>query len=353
MSARGWSFWLMVMAATSSVRCSVLVPESLNNVTCSQAGASGPPACPEGQTCVSGRCVACSGASCATGPSPLGGPCSTDQDCTDGKCVDWASLGETAQTGKFCSRPCCNSHGCDTSGTDMVCFATYSGSAMCIPGAVVGRSKLGTADVGASCGSGADCRSGWCNSKTMQCDDTCCSDGECSSGTASQCGVLNLSFGTSLPPRDMLVCMTPQSGGAAEGGACTASSGCQNNACFTPSSSTQFACTAPCCNSSECGLVQGVQTACGYVVDQSSGGFRGCALVNATPTMTPLQAVGGPCKQDSDCMSFKCFSSPGGTGYCSDACCSDADCAPSAGPMLHCLQVAENNSAVFRCATPP
>ena len=60
--------------------------------------------------------------------------------------------------------------------------------------------------------------------------------------------------------------------------------------------------------------------------------YSGTTLVTACGAATTTRgpkATGETCTADTECEGMRCYAAPNGAKYCSDACCTDADCGAS------------------------
>ncbi|MEZ4223750.1 MAG: hypothetical protein R3B13_22570 [Polyangiaceae bacterium] len=318
--ALGGLGWALALCA-----CSLIVPSELDPVLCSNEGAIGAPACPNGQQCVGGTCRSCGPAGC----SPVGTigdvsePCRGDGTCSTALfCIEGAGLG--VAPGTFCSRGCCSSEECGKG----VCVPSTGGANVCVPAANVGRPK-GQKARGSSCGGPADCASGLCEAGF--CIDVCCGTSDCAS---SEGCVLRQIPGLS---RLGFLCGPPGGSGDIGTQNCVSGDDCRTRACFTSAQPTY--CSGPCCKRSECG--SSGQMECIYDLDQ---GLRGCKVAATPPG--PV-AVGGACNDDADCASSQCVNFNLLGKLCSDSCCVDKDCGNP--EQLACLPVAASEKTVLLC----
>ncbi|HVY48829.1 MAG TPA: hypothetical protein VHB21_23230 [Minicystis sp.] len=290
----------------ASAGCSLVIDGQLLSVHCSDEGAVGPPACPQGEMCKSGLCVA----KPMTAPK-LGSPCTTDADCADGDfCLEPADFGGDAP--RACSRPCCSSSACDPQ-TNFVCWASETGGGnFCIQADLLGRFFVGARKAGAACDTGKDCRSGACAGH--HCADPCCSDTNCA--LEAICRLVSTSgtqtWTCAKPPMKKQV-----------NEPCSSDDQCASGLCIYLGDRER--CSQPCCSSTICGdlVVAGhlEQLACD---DVEHGG----ALVRACAKVVPesaLGVVGSPCMGDEECRSGRCLLDDRG-GICTDVCCDDESC---------------------------
>jgi hypothetical protein len=325
----GWRAWALL--GLGLLGCSVLVDGDLPQVRCEAEGVVGPPACPAGSTCERGLCAVVTSTA-----DRLGARCVDDSDCgTDGLC----RAAGPDEASRVCSRPCCASTECGPPKLGLVCAAIASPGAgrFCVPGAVIGRAKVGPSASGAVCDSDGACRSGWC--EAGRCADACCSDTNCAAASAEATCRLGPS-GAEPGAKEGWVCRAPPSGELADYlGSCGSDADCGSGLCVSIAGSLR--CSKPCCESSACGAVPEGLIACGDVP-------HGGALVRACAPMLPLTALGAigtHCTADEQCRGGLCGES-GGERLCSDRCCTDAHCADRA---FACLPAPDDPTSALRC----
>jgi Putative metal-binding motif len=324
--------------------------------------------CPPDETCVpqTGACVSneqvCTTATCPPpdvcdpgtnacvppGTQDAGTSCSGNLACTTGICSDPAELGPTPGLAT-CTSVCCTSDDCSAGS---ICWGAGTGGNYCIPGSAVGRRALGTGEQGTSCSTAGDCRSGVCTGSI--CQDTCCGDSTCEGGTT--CAATTFAGNTTL------ACTATGTTPANE--KCSADADCASGYCShycdnQSCSEVTSLCAEPCCSSSQCGSYEGNQFVCqdDYFPPLSPPSFTApasgpvvgvCdAVQQLTPTgQAPTGKVGTPCSGSTDCYSNLCNITSGTTGYCTDVCCKDADCA-TAGYV--CRPTQQSNGTYLRC----
>lgn len=315
------------IALSSASACEVLIDGDLGSVRCTDEGAIGAPACPEGLVCTSGVC---------SNPSPgsLGAPCSADGDCGEGGvCFIPARYGESGPS--TCSRTCCASSDCEP-GDSFVCWVPPIGDgSFCRLASETGRGSVGASLAGEQCSGPSDCRSGLCSAEL--CVDTCCSDTNCASEGA-RCVA-----SASLSDRTTWSCGAVPASRKAAFEPCKADEDCASNLCAPFAGAMR--CAPPCCSSAECDatLEQGL-AAC-TEIEHMGALVRACA---APITDTAKGAVGDPCSDGSTCRSSLCDVSGGGPGYCTDVCCTDESCGDVA--RFACRPRDEGGAWVLRCA---
>jgi hypothetical protein len=187
--------------------------------------------CQDGSDCRSGRCAkstcvdpCCSNRSCVStrgtcrfghegadrgffcGPTPTGNvgfaaPCSRDDDCLSGVCLDF---GDNVQR---CSSPCCHSGDCGTYAPSDVPILTACKNVLhqkvWIRACALPVVSMQPNDVGQPCRMDTDCRGGLCVRPSDAggdgfCSDACCSDALCGETGGFQCRPYPLTGGFAL-----------------------------------------------------------------------------------------------------------------------------------------------------------
>jgi hypothetical protein len=322
--------------AAFAVGCELLMDGQLDRVLCSAEGTLGPPACPEGQACNAGACVTIESLE-----GRLGFPCTSDHDCgAQDFCFDPGALG--GQGRRTCSRPCCTSSDCDPV-TAAVCWVPDGGSGgFCRLGADVdvGRPEVGAHLAGMPCSRDGDCRSGRC--RAALCLDSCCSDTNCAAaGAACRLSTATPSTGASWTCQPV----DPTTRGDFE--ACRVDADCSSGICASLGVGRR--CTIPCCSSETCPLAWpagGVSNVGCGVLNQEGFRVRACAELRPVGA---IQHVGVSCEADAECRGGMCVRDLGAsTGFCSDICCTDADCGDAS--LFECRPYAAGSPWALRCA---
>ncbi|WP_437604484.1 hypothetical protein WMF20_24920 [Sorangium sp. So ce834] len=318
--------------------CEVLVDGKLETVLCSEEGAIGPPACPEGAVCSDGACVD------TQLERALGAPCDDHDGCgTHDFCLDLTRLGGKGPS--VCARACCSSSDCDPV-RDAICWIPDGGgSGVCRIGRDVGRPEVGARLSGAACASPGECRSGICDEGV--CVDTCCSDTNCArNGAACRLTTDLVAAGSAWACQRV----GPGQGGYLD--PCEGGADCSSGLCADVGGATR--CTIPCCSSDMC-------PAAPDEPDEPDNAMRnvGCAevaiddgsTVRACATLLPedsIAAVGVSCDTNEECRSGMCVKHPEQTQqFCSDVCCSEASCGDVS--LFGCRPPAEGPSWALRC----
>ncbi len=245
--------------------------------------------------------AACTGVLC---------PCNNAADCTGHSkvCAQSITVGQAFYTAaggnNFCTLGCCTSADCP-GGT--VCFASGQGGQYCVDPSWLGRSTPGaSAQGGALCGAGTDCRSGLCAGG--RCADTCCSwassTAECTD--AEQCVFGTFPGASSLDKHFAPHCGA--GGGTPFGNSCTGNGDCQGGLCYQ--TGTGGYCTQP-CRSQECGFGYACQ-----VDEEGNDVYAACF-----PWM-PDAVEGAACTSNNQCQGDWC----GTTSQCTSICFTSSDC---------------------------
>jgi hypothetical protein len=340
--------------------------------------------CPPGETCVpkTGQCISNANVCtpCATsnvagccqspnvcdpgtqacvppGTQDAGTSCSGDLACSTGICSDSAELGPTPGV-TTCTSPCCTSDDCSAGD---ICWGAGTGGNYCIPGSSVGRATLGRNEPGTACSGNDECRSGVCAASL--CEDTCCTNANCA--TPTTCAAAKLAGNTTL------ACTT--AGATAPNNTCTQNSDCASGYCATycynsSCSDNVSLCAQPCCSSTQCGSYEGNQFVCNddyyppATASSTSAPPAGTPVVPVCdavqlpgePSPPPTGKVGATCRTSTDCYSNLCNIVSGTTGYCTDVCCKDSDCALGGAPSSYvCRPTQQSNGTYLRCIPPP
>ncbi|WP_394837443.1 putative metal-binding motif-containing protein [Pendulispora rubella] len=315
--------------------------------------------CPTGEKCAADKKI-CQPGGCSAGtcPSPqvcdlgtrlcvvkesakLGDKCRASAECTTGTfCADANQLGSAVvQADGLCSKACCTSRDCPS---EFVCLAAGTGGSYCVRGGAIARPSLGTTNGGEVCQQDAQCRSGVCSGG--RCQDTCCSSSQCASGT--KCRAMDVRGATAGATNWALSCGVPVNNAAVEGGRCEASAGCgllglgNCPPCGEGVCDENPACRAPCCSSSQCG------TTCDNIKPREKLQVSSACTPSGTKGTIP---TGDGCVVDGDCIGGHCFRDSAGNPYCSDICCTDADCPKT----MACRPYDSGNSRYYlRCVRP-
>ncbi|WP_437803927.1 hypothetical protein [Sorangium sp. So ce693] len=312
--------------------CEVLVDGTLGQVRCSDEGAIGPPACPEGAVCREGACVE------QQLERALGARCARHEDCGAlDFCLDPALFDGDGP--RVCSRACCSSSDCDPV-RDAVCWIPDGGgSGLCRIGREVGRPDVGTQLSGASCAAPGDCRSGICSGGA--CVDACCSDTSCAAnGAACRLTTDLVSAGPAL------ACRAAALGDGGYFEPCARDDDCASGLCAEVEGRGR--CIIPCCGSEMCPDTPGEvrqRVGCAELAIDGRSTVRACIRLLSGDS---LAAIGAPCSTPEDCRSGMCIKDPEQTQrFCSDVCCSDASCGDAA--FFGCRPRATGESWALRC----
>ena len=333
-AARRLLRWLAALAWLGA-GCEAVVDGELGTVHCTDEGAIGPPACPEGAVCRDGACVE------QQLERALGARCERHEDCGAlDFCLDPALFG--GEGPRVCSRACCSSSDCDPV-RDAVCWIPDGGgSGLCRIGREVRRPDVGTQLSGASCASHGECRSGICDGG--ECVDTCCSDSNCATNAA-----------TCRLTRDLVsagpawACQTAAQGDGGYFDPCVRNADCASGLCATVGEGEEMdgRCTMPCCGSEMCPAAPdtGQRVGCAELTSPGSPTVRACIRLLSGDGV----AINGvPCSGPEDCRTGLCIEDrEQSQQFCSDACCSDASCGDAA--FFGCRPRATERSWALRC----
>lgn len=329
--------------------CQFIVGSDTPEFTCEEGVAS---ACPDGQFCSSGRCVAGSASDTVTPPPPdaaeedsspppdartdaktdggpptgsFGSSCQGDRDCQSGICGTDGLLGQALLgQGALCTRLCCTSTDCPAGSA---CLSPGSGGAYCVPAARLPDRTFpasGGAAPGALCANNTDCRSGLCADlggavASKRCIDNCCLDRDCTAGSSCTVKAVAGKF-------TGFVCANGPSARDA-GALCSASgdSACRSNFCIRFTNMTLDNCGARCCTHAQCGA--GNSCTLNFAGPTLNDIVQHCIAGTGTPGK-------GTCTNPQDCSSGLCEvesnGQPDGSTsrkVCRDLCCQDGDCA--------------------------
>lgn len=256
--------------------------------------------------------------------------CYRSSDCpsADDFCL---SAGDDGTVLGTCTRACGKTTDCLT-GERCTELPGLPGFKACLTSTDLGVS-VGSAPTAGFCNRAADCRSGLC-SQAGSCLADCSRDSHCLGG--SKCRGMRSAAGAWVQ-----TCMRDSDAITIIGGAMTyypdeCSLDCSALFC----DDTASRCLLPCCNSFQCSAGDACLTLNPVsTVDSAGAGgtpvqagtlVRGCA---APLIAVGTGAVGSPCsfeENPSRCRSGLCVSTDFGgnevTPYCSDSCCTDADC---------------------------
>lgn len=242
----------------------------------------------------------------------IGEGCEADKECEAGAFCGYSPVltSDVVKIAGLCTKSCCTSSDCPT---DFACFGAGTGGNYCVSKGVLQRPALGTRRGGESCTVQADCRSGICDA-TNKCADTCCNSTQCTNDTVCRSIAVQ---GVGTATKYVLGCGAPE-GQAKAGDACEVifAGKCSEGTCEDGTDK----CRAPCCSSSGCAAYCDNTKARGH-----TDMITACTDSIAT---RGTKKLGEPCEAEADCFGNRCLQdSPEGAKYCSDACCSDADCA--------------------------
>lgn len=265
---------------------------------------------------------------CTMGNLPLGDPCAFDSQCQSSFCMP---LTVSMQSIEICTTGCSSTGDCPT---DFTC-GNVSGMSMCLHESITTPPATWDTPAGGTCSDTVNtCQSGWCNTGTNQCLETCQQDGDCTA-FGGQCWTYEQTGTTTTYDH---LCFVPGSG-SADGAACTTNANCRSGICNRYASQ----CANHCCSNADCAANQN----CGVYDLDATTPVKVCVARGGTAGTTPL---GGTCTAATDCASELCapldpanMMSP---RACSTTCCEDSDCSvlptggrcrPLGGPIMNTI----------------
>ena len=240
----------------------------------------------------------------------IGQACSADAECKPPYfCADPSVIGQSVlpTVGKgMCTEPCCSSSDCPS---PFVCYDSGTGGRYCVDATKIGRGTTGSEPAGSNESTGSRCRSGL--SQNGICADTCCSDANCTGGTACVLG--------NVDNHDGMYCALPPGGGNSDS-SCSGGNNCHDGACVDYGFASR--CVSECCSTSQCSTLFGFPASCYYEQTANNDYVPLCS--EPAPGGSPL---GSSCGSNSDCASGVCYADlVKNEKYCTDACCVDSDC---------------------------
>jgi hypothetical protein len=283
--------------------------------------------------------------SCVNQNQALGAACSGDASCRTGLCGDERMLTRRViekTKASVCTKGCCTSKDCDA---NFVCFGAGTGGSYCVHHQHLGRVVPGLKVPGERCAADGDCRSSKCG-PDKTCLDTCCSGADCTNGT--QCAAIK------FDGHDAFTC-TPSVATQDANSSCTSDASCKSNLCYTyqVGFGAYDRCVAPCCGAKSCSTVtMGVygefKLFCNNDRVASGDVLASCSF--ATQTATGGKQIGDECNDFTECATHRC-NQFGTKRYCTDVCCTDADCPREKGFACRATQVRLENTpySVLRC----
>jgi hypothetical protein len=235
-----------------------------------------------------------------------------------------------------CTKPCCKSEDCPR---DFACFGPGTGGNYCVRASQLTRGTASGAKAGGStCATGTDCRSGVCAGSPLRCADACCTGPDVCPGG----GVCRLS---TIEGHITMACAEPPPGSTGNDTFCVGASDCKSGICYGSNAS----CRPRCCGAASCAAETPGYGSCAYF--SQSGTVKeyvpGCLYPGGSPPGGGK--VGDPCDPaQQDVLCSTAFCDPVGK-YCTDVCCTDADCAGYPGYTV-CRP--SNNPRYLTCQKP-
>lgn len=258
--------------------------------------------CAGGQTCnaSTGRCTGGGGG--GTGLA-LDANCLANADCASKACFDLGS-----PVGARCVQSCGSSADCPSGFT---CY-DFNGAKMCLSASVFSGSATFARGAGQACAVGGECRSNYCDQTQRRCIETCTDDGDCGGAGCRFAEVASDIFASS--------CLGPL-GPTPNGGSCTNVTDCQSGICAGNVCREACSSVADCANGEVCGFLDASVCAIGIIscLRWIPNFVRACV-----PSPHGAGAVASPCSTPNACRSGLCQTQ---LGQCTDVCARDADCA--------------------------
>lgn len=298
------------------------------------------------------RCVtssACTANSCGDGqycdavthlcklrePHPNGAPCSADDECKSGSCVDSAALRITGGP-RVCAQACCDDSGC---AADESCFASGTGARSCLPKSMI------PSDVLTQCTT----------------NDVCQTPAICALDKNQALQDAAFEVRSSLTTS---ACRSDGVNGHGLGTPCFNYLGCDSRVCI-PGGGLGLVCSTPCGNSGDCAavaaaaekrLLASVHAYCRYIpvsLDETlqPPDYAAVCVIDNGGEVGPGE-YGAECASGADCADRGCVGASATTkGRCTPTCCDDSQCGLDlSGKPLSCRPFAFGSTYEMRCA---
>lgn len=249
----------------------------------------------------SGRCV--------PGNIALGGTCLLDAQCASNMCL---GLNISMTTVNVCTQPCGASSQCPL---DFGC-TNISGMNFCLGETIFTPAATFDTPSGGACTQTVNtCQSGWCNTGSSSCIETCSAEDDCTA-FGGNCYTYEYLSGTTTVFDN--ICYLPGTG-SLPGVACTTNANCRSGVCDRYTGT----CARHCCAESDCGATE---TCVVYDLDAVTP-VKVCEPRSPT---AGAGALGATCTTAADCESELCApTNPDDANSpmkCSTTCCTNADC---------------------------
>lgn len=332
-------------------------------IGCSSDSQCNPPAtvC-QGSSCVAG----CANGSCGVGSScdlntgrcvpttagslPLGEDCAAHNDCNTDYCRSIILGGGQVET--VCTQSCVRVEDCPV-GT--VCVTLGDGD-VCLPTSLIGTAPYDLPP-GATCTDdfiSTQCASGFCDSRTNRCIQTCARDDDCTAVDPSYVCVYRNLIGIDanddgfVNPQDgaefqgwAALCQPPLLFGRSPGAQCVDDGEitidhdrCLNGFCVqTPDFFTTPSCAVGCCTPEDCSfgrpickpidMWDGIRITREDAPSEPYGFQKSCLWREYAGT----KGAGETCSSNEECESEMCIKGASGVGRCTQTCCRPSDCA--------------------------
>jgi hypothetical protein len=266
------------------------------------------------------------------GDNVIGMPCTRDMECGDnGVCLTLSGFNTTYS---ICSKPCVTNADCG----DRSCGIAGDGSSMCMPACPPNTDAFVCIDgVPTACSAADGTQCDWCGCPAdLRCEpgtgcvarrgfgELCDSDGDCNTDNCGKfTGTCQVPIGQQCSPDNCDLCWTSASWSYCSR-ECDSDQDCNGGLCLG-NFDQGYMCRPPCTGTSDptCpGQCRYSQAAAVSYCDCTD-----CAILQG------LRPLGAPCSGDSLCTSGECYSH--GSGVCSKACTSSAEC----GEGFTCVDV--------------
>jgi len=266
----------------------------------------------------------------------LGQACNSHEACISNVC--WPTLDEGDQLQLSCSQSCIRHDDCPS---NFVCYELGDGN-LCVPKSLFPGLPLNVVP-GQSCSGNfinTNCMTGYCNTTTQKCMETCGRNADCHDLSAELACVSRWPVGSDTNGDNMLsrdetlsltqLCHVPY-GSLAINAPCTAHDDCGSGYCAqTPDYTLETRCAAPCCSPLDCDPSRPVCKplwAWDGVREQAGELPYSFQKVCLWAEYGGQRNVGELCNSDAECKSEICVAGPSGQKRCTHTCCTNRECA--------------------------